>query len=131
MRTTSVRTSGSLLVAVFVMASWVALLCEARCLVPASHHSDTAHTLHWSSGAGPVQHEHHHPVPTQVKLCTLALPGTFLSAQSLSLSAAVAAIPAKASDGVSAEVLTRSTAFSLATPPLFVSPKSTLFVLRI
>ena len=131
MRMTSVRTSGGLLVAVFVMASWVALLCEARCLVPASHHSDTAQALRWSTGAGPVQHKHHHPVPSQVKLCILALPGTFLSAQTPSLSATVAAIPAKASDGVSTEFLASPTVFSLATVPVFVSPKPSLLVLRI
>lgn len=125
------RTSGALLVAIFVMASWVALLCEARCLVPGSLHGEPGQTLHGSASVGPVQQKHRQPVPFQVKLCILALPGTFLSAQTSSLSATVAAIPAKASDGVSAEVLTRSTAFSLATIPLFVSPKSTLFVLRI
>ncbi|MCZ6490779.1 MAG: hypothetical protein O7A06_09635, partial [Acidobacteria bacterium] len=127
----SVRTSGALLVAVFVMASWVALLCEARCLVPASHHSDTAQTLPWSSIAGPAPQKHHHPVPSQVKLCIIALPGAFLSAQTLSSSATVAAIPAKASDGVSAEFLARPTTFSLATVPVCVSPKPSLLVLRI
>ncbi len=131
MLTRFARTKGSLLVAVFVMASWVAILCEARCLVPASHRSVTAQTLHGSSGAGPVQHKHHHPLPSQVKLCTLALPGTFLSAQTSSSSATVAAIPAKASDGVSAEFLARPTVFSLATVPVFVSPKPALLVLRI
>ncbi len=130
MRTTSVRASGSLVVAVFVMASWIALLCETRCLVPERFHGELPPFAGWSSDADPVP-QHNHPVPSQVKLCILALPGTFLSAQTSSLSATVAAIPAKASDGVSAEVLTRSTAFSLATIPLFVSPKSTLFVLRI
>ena len=131
MRTTSLRTSCALLVAVFVMASWVALLCEARCLVPASHHSGTAQTLHWSTGVGPVQHKHHHPVPSQAKLCILALPGTFLSVQTMSFSAMVAAISAKASDGMSAEFLARPTVFSLATVPVFVSPQPAMLVLRI
>ena len=131
MLTKTARTPGSLLVAVFVMASSIALLCEARCLVPASHHSDSAQTLHWSSGAGPVQHKHHHPVPSQVKLCILALPGTFLSAQTSSSSVTVAAIPAKTNAGMSAELLAHPTAFSLATLPLFVSPKPALLVLRI
>ena len=131
MRMTSVRSSGSLLVAVFMMASWIALLCEARCLVPASHHSDPAQTLHWSSSIGPAPQKHHHPVPSQVKLCILALPGTFLSAQTSSLSATIAAIPSKTSDGVSAEFMARLTTFSLVTSPNIVAPKPTFLVLRI
>ena len=131
MRTTSVRTSGTLLVAVFVMASWVALLCEARCLVPGSLYGEPGQSASWSSVASPAPQKHHHPVPSQVKLCIIALPGAFLSAQTPSSSATVAAIPAKASDGVSTEFLARPTAFSLATVPVCVSPKPSLLVLRI
>ena len=75
MRTTSVRASGSLVVAVFVMASWIALLCETRCLVPERFHGELPPFAGWSSDADPVP-QHHHPVPSQVKLCILALPGT-------------------------------------------------------
>ena len=127
----SVRTSGSLLVAVFVMASWIALLCEARCLVPGSLHGEPGQSAAWSSVAGPAPQKYHPPVPSQVKLCIFALPGTFLSAQTPSSSATVAAIPAKANDGVSAEFLARPTVFSLATVPVFVSPQPALLVLRI
>ncbi len=130
----SVRTSSSLLVAFFVMASWIALLCEARCLVPGSLHGEPGQSAAWSSVAGPAPQKHHQPVPSQVKLCILALPGTFLSAQTLSSREAVEAIPAKVNDRVSAEVLARPRAFSQASFPLFylpVSPNPASLVLRI
>ncbi len=131
MRTTSVRTSGALLVAIFVMASWVALLCEARCLVPGSLHGEPGQTLHGSASVGPVQQKHRQPVPFQVKLCILALPGAFLSALTPSSSATFAAIPAKASDGVSSDVLPHPVTFSLVTSPNSIAPKPSLLVLRI